>query len=79
MSAYKVMTWSSFGQRARDEVGKYIVTNQPPGWDSNERTWPAVAEFPVGIGHSMQDQQRRAYEYCAYMNKTIPVQPPIGA
>lgn len=75
---YKVMTWSSFSQRARNEVSKFIVTNQPAKWDSSERKWPWVAEFPVDVGYSMEEQRRRAYEYCDYMNKTTPVQPPIG-
>lgn len=79
MGAYKVMTWSSFSKQARGEVSKYVVTNQPAGWDSHERAWPAVAEFPVAAGFSMADQSRRAYEYCDYMNKTTPVQPPIGS
>jgi hypothetical protein len=57
----------------------FCVTNQPEGWDNYERKWPNVAEFPLGIGYSEEDQRRRAEEYRDYMNRTIPAQPPIGA
>ena len=74
MSAYKVMVQKSFG----GSTHFFIVTDQPAGWDNYERKWPAVATFPVAVGYSVEDQHRRANEYRDYMNRTTPVQPPIG-
>ena len=77
--SYKVLAISSPGSRARGEVLSYVVTNQPDNWDSYEKKWPWVAEFPLGIGNCNEDQRRRANEYRDYMNRVTPQQPPIGA
>ena len=75
---YKIMTVSTPGSRSRGEVLSYVVTNQPSGWNSYEKKWPFVAEFPLGIGYCDTDQRRRAEEYRDYMNKSIVVPPAIG-
>lgn len=71
---YKVMTLSNF-----DRVLCWVVTDQPLGWDNYEQKWPPVAEFKVSMRHDEERQKCRAFEYCAYMNKTTTIQPPIGA
>jgi len=74
MSEYNVMAlkhWSG-------EVSEYHVTNEPKDW-RKDAGWPCVAVFPVKVGYSNEEQRRRAIEYCDYMNKTTPQQPPIGS
>lgn len=71
---YKVMVMKSWS----GDIHYFLVTNQPDNWRKDAK-WPSVAEFPIGTGYSEDDQRRRAYEYCDYMNKTIPVKPAIGA
>jgi hypothetical protein len=71
---YKVKTISNSWK-----VLSWVVTDQPEGWDNYEQKWPIVAEFKISMRHDDETQNRRAYEYRDYMNKSIIVQPPIGA
>jgi hypothetical protein len=71
---YKVKTISNSWK-----VLSWVVTDQPEGWDNYEQKWPIVAEFKISMRHDNETQSRRAYEYRDYMNKSIIVQPPIGA
>jgi len=76
---YKIMERTSAYSRHRGVVDCYVVTNQPDNWDSDERRWPTIAEFPVSVGVSMSDQLQRAIEYRDYLNRYVKPIPPIGA
>ena len=78
MSEYRVMNMGVGSDKHR-RITSHVVSNAPVGWDHYERKWPIVAEFPVAPGYSEEDQYRRACEYRDYMNRTTPVQPPIGS
>lgn len=66
-------------------VYKYVVTDQPLDWSNPTSryddgvAWPSIAEFPVSLRHSADDQQERAHEYMEYLNSHIRKMPAIGS
>jgi len=72
------MTYRVFIESQCGRVVGYVVTAQPVGWDSSDKDWPWMAKFRVSVRYDQEQQERRASEYCAYLNKnTQTVLPPI--
>jgi len=72
---FRVLT--SAWDRAAGTVDSYVVTDVPKNYIGEPR-WPPAAEFKVSVRYDDETQQRRALEYCDYLNKGIVIQPPIG-
>ena len=74
---YRVLGMHTPWQREEKRYGSFVVTDQPVEY-VGEQAWPIAAEFKVSMRHDQKTQNRRAFEYCDYLNKGIVVQPPIG-
>lgn len=73
------MKFSVYTQTIMGNISAYVVSDKPNYWQDNyEIKWPYAATFPVSERFDQYLQERRAFEYCEYLNKGIVVQPPIG-
>lgn len=77
MLKFKVMTVSTSDQRKNNTLEAYIVTDRGENYKDTEH-WPEAARFTVSLRHDQQIQEKRAHEYCAYLNKCVIFAPGIG-
>lgn len=76
---YQVYTLTNAFQRAKNQVGSFVVSDKPSNWDEDEDgRWSPVAEFPVSQRNTEDEQRNRAYDYRDYMNSRVIIHPPIG-